>query len=508
MSDTPWKIDDTAQSDTPWKVDDTQQQVQPSDVPTAENLQQAPVAHQNMQGVDNIPLLNKLAGGFETALSMGTGAVAAPIGTVKGVLQSIVDRSIGTSHDTAQKTAAKFTGDYTYQPKTQAGQDMLSGAGDLLSESGLNGIAPLAEMSSLSRLGNVTSTNKAQAALDLKKSQNLTHDTMMADSRKAGYVMPPSAMGAGSGVNAVEGLSGKVKLQQLAITKNQPITNKLAKQDLGLPDSVSLNEQVLAKDRYNKSAPYREVEDLPESIVGHEVTRSQGTGAVVTKDVVKSGKDLIDELTQTRAASKRYWQASGTGMHPEAYDKAISLDAHAEKIEGQIVKVAQANGDAGLVDRLKLARRDIAKNHLYDNALNDSTGNVDAISLGKAKDRGVPVDGHALTIAKFANGFRESARMPRAGDADPTTAVDAGLGALIGAGHLATGGIPLTAVVAPLATRIGTRYGLLSKYMQNKLASPSYDAGISPSEVSSMILNSSKQAAPMLPATTGAFSNK
>lgn len=455
-----------------------------------------------LQGVDNIPVARQFAGAGETALSMATALPSMAVGGVKGVVQSIIDRSIATSHDTAQQTASDFVNKYSYHPRTQAGQEMLADASDVINNSGLAGLAPLSDMSSLARLGKVPTVNSKQTALDLLKSQNLTKDTTAADSNAAGYVMPPSAIGGGMGSRALEGLSGKVKVQQLAITKNQPVTNKLARADLGLPDSVSLNESVLAKDRFDKSQPYRDIEQLPETVVGQKTERSQGTGNMVVTDIVKNGKQLIDDLNETRAASRRYWQATHTGQHPEAYDKAVALDAHAEALEGQIAKIAESSGNSQLVEQLKQARRALAKNHMYDNALNDSTGNIDAVILGKAKDRGAPLTGNALTIAKFANGFRDVARMPKTGDANPTTAVDAGLGMLIGAGHLASGGIPLAAVGVPLAARTASRYGLLSQFMQKGLTNPSYTASPSAAELAGISFNNAVDSTPYL---TGAL---
>lgn len=475
-------------------------QAQSADVPTMGDQpppQQAP----------SESLGNKILGVGQAARAMVQNPIALAVGGVQSVLDSIIQRSNNATHSSLQKNFERNAQQYSYTPSTQTGKDILNGVGDFANDSGLNAIAPLAEVSALSRLGNVTSTNKAQVAMNLKKSQNATADATKLASREAGYVSPPSAMGAGGAVNALEGLSGKVKVQQLAITKNQPITNKLAKADLGLPDSVSLNDQVLANDRYNKSAPYREIEQLPASVVGQEPKYYSSTGNTVMTDVVKSGSQLIDELNVTRASAKRYRKAEASGLNPEAHDVANKLDETAAELESQIATIAKTSGNDKLIAELKVARAQLAKNHQYDTALNDATGNIDALHFAKLKDKGAYLDGNASKIANFAKSNRESARVPKAGDTNPTTYLDGGIAAVLGAGHAATGGVPLAAIGAPLAARLATRYGLLSKYMQNKLATPNYNAKMSPSELSAMLLNNSKDATQLAPAS-GAFSSQ
>lgn len=320
-------------------------------------------------------------------------------------------------------------------------------------------------------------SSQKQAVMDLLKSQNLTKDATTKEVMDAGYKIPPSLInGSGATSKAVEGLSGSAKLKQAAIVANQPVTNSLAKQYLGIPNKTALNDSVMEADRYAKSAPYREAAKLPADVVGQTTTKSQGTGRMVTTDIVRSGDDILDDLMETRAKAKRYYKAADTGAHPEAFDTAQALDNHAEALENQLSTLAQKNGNTNLVDQLKVARKDVAKNWTIDRALNDATGDVDALKIGDALDKGAPLDGQALTIAKFAKGFRDVGRVPKGGDAVPLTAMDAGLATVIGAGSAAIAGIPLAYVAAPAAARLAGRYSLLSNPVQKMLSNPSYTA--------------------------------
>ncbi|WP_335956623.1 transglycosylase SLT domain-containing protein [Acinetobacter bereziniae] len=84
-------------------------------------------------------LLDTLKGAGETALTLGTGAIAAPIASVVGTLgqagKEIVGGDFG-SPEAAQRIAqsAEQAGqEYTYQPRTKAGQEQLQGVGEMLS---------------------------------------------------------------------------------------------------------------------------------------------------------------------------------------------------------------------------------------------------------------------------------------------------------------------------------------------------------------------------------------
>ena len=84
-------------------------------------------------------LADTLKGAGEVALTVGTGAVAAPVASVVGTLgqagREIVGGQFG-SPEAAQRiaqSAGQAAQDYTYQPRTQEGQQQLQAVGDALS---------------------------------------------------------------------------------------------------------------------------------------------------------------------------------------------------------------------------------------------------------------------------------------------------------------------------------------------------------------------------------------
>jgi len=82
----------------------------------------------------------KLIGAGEAGAALATGligsAVAAPVGAVKGIAQSILDGSFGTPEAVrmVEEEASKASEALTYAPRTEAGQEATRGAAEVLSQ--------------------------------------------------------------------------------------------------------------------------------------------------------------------------------------------------------------------------------------------------------------------------------------------------------------------------------------------------------------------------------------
>lgn len=89
-------------------------------------------------------MLDKVKGAGEAALSIGSGALAAPIGAAAGIGRSLTSGQIGTPPgvQAGQETAGKVSKALTYQPGTQAGQDIMGGLGRAFESSKLGGLGP------------------------------------------------------------------------------------------------------------------------------------------------------------------------------------------------------------------------------------------------------------------------------------------------------------------------------------------------------------------------------
>lgn len=93
---------------------------------------------------------DKVLGAYEVPLSAATGAAGAFLGNVAGAINSLVSPDRGTPMGTqiAAETAADVARRYTYQPRTEAGQDYLRTIGHAAESSGVAGLGPVAGVES------------------------------------------------------------------------------------------------------------------------------------------------------------------------------------------------------------------------------------------------------------------------------------------------------------------------------------------------------------------------
>lgn len=314
---------------------------------------------------------------------------------------------------------AAFGGATGLLQPTEGGESRTKNAAIGAATSGVAGGAlKLAGLGTKALLGRAT-----QKALDTG-AQNTVRDATLAEARKAGYVVPRSATGEGGMVNkAVESVAGKAALGQEASIRNQQVTNKIARAEAGLKPNEPITEASLEAARAQIAQPYREIAEMSP----------------------KAAQDL-EKLKSVRADAKAQWQFYNRSADPKALKAAEALDAKAGRLEDAIereagnlaakgmksdtakaaAKVAGLERGMGLVERLRDARKALAKNYQVENAVNLGNGNVDAAAIGrmynKAGEKGMT--GGLATIGKFQQAFPDFAR------AKPPTQVAPGVGAL------------------------------------------------------------------------------
>lgn len=88
----------------------------------------------------------RLLGAGETALTMGTGSIAAPVGQLAGIARTLTGGNYGTQRGVqqGQQEAQRVSNALTYQPRTMAGQQMVGGIGNTMGASGIEALGPLA----------------------------------------------------------------------------------------------------------------------------------------------------------------------------------------------------------------------------------------------------------------------------------------------------------------------------------------------------------------------------
>lgn len=263
-----------------------------------------------------------------------------------------------------------------------------------------------------------------------------TKQQTVKQSIESGYVVPPSQAEGTRWQKFQEALGGKPKTEQEAQFKNQQTTNKLAKQYIGLSETDNLGTDAIqaVKDKYNPV--YERVSELPSITkktsqkVYDSFGMPKGTQSS-TETVLPSGKQLLDELKDVRAESKSYWDFWKRNGDPKAQKTAIKFDEQASQLEAKLEQLAKYHKQPELINELRDARREIAKAHTVNKAMNPATGDISA-NVFKSMLGKVPLTGEAKKIADFA-GLGPISRVPIRGEPTSFTLLDTAL-ALHGAG--------------------------------------------------------------------------
>lgn len=243
-----------------------------------------------------------------------------------------------------------------------------------------------------------------------------------AEAAKAGYVIPPSDIRPqGAAMEALGGLSGKVKTAQEASSRNQGITNDLAKKALGIAPDQPLTRDALDTIRANAGKAYDAVassglvqpgpayEAALDKIAAPFQKASQGFPGAKPNPIISeidglrsqsfdagSAVEKIKELRE--AADKAYAtrdKSAGKALKSAAGALEDALDEHLQKI----------GAPSDLLDAYRSARQTIAKSYTVQNALNNGTGDVSAPALANQLKRGKPLSGELGTIANAGEAF-------------------------------------------------------------------------------------------------------
>lgn len=296
--------------------------------------------------------------------------------------------------------------------------------------------------------------NAARESAIAERSRNTVRDATLRAGRQAGYVLPPSAV-SDSWINRrLESIAGKAAINQEAAARNQEVTNAIGREAAGLPANTGISEGALNNRRVQLAQPYREARAIDPAV-----------------------NQMVDDLQAARADARDYWRAyQGPNGRPADRHAAIAKDQRVASLELQIEAAAQNVNNPGLVDRLRQARKDIARVHEVDRALNVGSGDVSAPVLGRALDRGAPLSGGMRTAGAmqqaFPSAMREGATIPTPG----VSKSEALTMAALGSGGFLSAGVPGAALgLLPLLSG-PVRAGLLSGPYQSMMLNPSYPA--------------------------------
>lgn len=353
-------------------------------------------------------------------------------------------------------------------PTQLAGSIGAGGAGGMTREAGGNELTQL--LASLAGgVGGASLFKPKPTGISTQQLQNAPRDKVLKEAQKAGYVALPSDVGAGKLPRTLETISGKFKAEELASSRNQQVTNNLARKYLGLNEETPLTTETLDSLRERAGTVYQQASELPAGKVAETTTKSLATGGKQTEPVFKSGAQLIEEIKLARDDARSAWKSFnfGTDKPTQARNAAIAADNRVTSLESQLETLAKQNNQPELLNQLKRARQEIAKIYTVDKATNPITGMVDAKVIGKQLDKNVPISGDLALAGKFAKTFPR-VNKPVAEAPNPFSIYDV-IGASYGAG--ATNPLILG---LPLA-RVESRYAMESPAFQQRFVQPQYE---------------------------------
>lgn len=250
-------------------------------------------------------------------------------------------------------------------------------------------------------------------------------DLTLAAGRAAGYVVPPATTNPTVGNKVLESIGGKIATAQDAAIQNQGVTNRLARSSLGLSDDTELSRGALDTLRKQASGAYQEIRNAGQ--IKADPQFSSDLAAITAKyrgaakdfpdlaktdvaDIVKSveksefsADSAVDAISILRDKADAAYAAGDKGLG-KAYKSVSSA------LESVIERNLQAQGATDALKRFRDARQLIAKTYSVEKALNEGSGNVNAVKLAQQLARGKPLSGPLKTAASFGEAFPKASR--------------------------------------------------------------------------------------------------
>lgn len=285
-----------------------------------------------------------------------------------------------------------------------------------------------------------------EVAAKALQSQNAVRDATLEAGQKIGLSVPQSAVNPTMMSKVLESVGGKAAVGQDFSLRNQKAVDAVMRQEANLAPTQALSEQALRDARRAVAGPYRELTAIS-----------------------SQAKADMEALKQARLDSKLNWQDYSRNQTVSAYKEAQKADKLAEALENSIETQAANVGKPELVAALRDARKQIAKIHDVEKALNVGTGSVDASVIGRMRDRGAPLSDGLKTVGDFQQAFspymREASKIPTPGVSKLAAVLSGGMGAggFAAGGPMGTVAAALPFTVPPAARSIALKFGKTAK---------------------------------------------
>lgn len=454
--------------------------------------------------------LNKsgTAGVIDTALSLGSGAIAAPIAGIAGLMQgarNLISPGLPTTNEADKRLSSgdvvdKVQNAIQYEPRTGMGKTITNAVaypfqklGEVADAAG----AKTATATNSPLVGAGVNTALQSVPLLLGRMPKMAAergvpklvaaDEAAIKAKDAGYSLPPTQVNDGFWNKLIEGAAGKLKTGQELSVKDQRNTNTLVRKGLGLADDAELTPQSLAQIRKDAGQAYETVRNAGTVTADAAYAEALGKVAAPFERAAKDFPDAArtDILDAVKAARRGSFDAGSAvdqigilrGKADIAYaakDKKLggAYKDIASALEEQLGRHLENSGvGAEALDAFRSARQQIAKTYTVEKHLQPN-GNVDARGLAADLKRGKPISGELKTVAEFGANFPKAAQLPEKIGGTPTSPLDAAVSLASIGGAVATGQ-PLVALgaIAPYARPL-LRKLITSDAYQKRMVNP------------------------------------
>ena len=256
-----------------------------------------------------------------------------------------------------------------------------------------------------------------------KLSQNAAKDAVLSAGRAEGYVVPPSQANPSAWNSLLEGISGKIKTGQVASQKNQVVTDRLARQAIGMADDAPITSEALKAVRTQAGRAYKDIEAIGTYATDRTFKDAIGSLAASAKTLAKEIPELADDKVLALvksldkpsfeggtviAAMKAMREKAATAFRNGETDAGRFYRGASEAMEDLVERNLMQTGQEGLLGAFRDARQLIAKTYTIEGALSGS--NVSAPKLAAQLRKGKPLSGGLEKSAQFAQQFPKAAQ--------------------------------------------------------------------------------------------------
>ena len=451
----------------------------------------------------------KLMAPLETAVTLGTSAITAPIVEIGKIGGTLFSGKFGTQEGIkkGEETGRRIQ-QFFQSPVSPESETQTQAIGNALARTGLQGV-PLNMMGDLATLAGPAVRQVApaiKAPLEARQqriqTQRVKESELAApridaakDALELGLALDPAVSKPTTANRIRTGAIGTTGLQSNLSKINLPQVSKVAREDMGLPETTKLDAKAFetARNAPAISGAYDKVRALPtvagdESVLGRidslrvmPMIGDTGQAAAVNNflDTIKgqlqagtNGETAVKSIRQLRRDAQAIYNQQSAGINPPSPEAIARADINMGVANALESAIENSITDPRLVTDFRSARTALARTYDYERATNLATGVVDPQALASLAAEGRPLSGKLAKLANVAANFPEVTqgglvREPTWREKATRSGAAGTAGAIIGSPF----GLP-GAIVGGAAGAAGGN--VASALMARRMASPGY----------------------------------